>query len=224
MEVDAANEPLQNNLDVALLIDKSGSMAGDRIVKAKEAAKKFVDRLIVPGKDNIRLAVISFSREVIVDIGLSTDVAAIKEKIDNIFASEATFADVGLASAHYELANNGRLDAQKLIIFIADGIPTIAWEREEIPIEKELQFEPYYTSWHLWSEKYWKRGYNGIKETNVKVNNKADASNQIGDGSYSGDIGRVARNSIITADGYKRREWKLSLTGWEWYPNGKDIL
>lgn len=213
IEVDAAEEPLQANLDVALLIDKSGSMAGDRIVKAKEAAKKFVDRLIVPGKDNIQLAVISFSREATVDIGLSTDVAAIKEKIDNISASGATFADLGLASAYYELANNGRPDAQKLIVFIADGIPTIAWEREEIPIEKELQFEPYYTSWHLWSEKYWKRGYNGIKEINVKVSNQADVSNQIGDGSYFGDIGRVARNSIITADGYKKKGMEIISLG-----------
>ncbi|MDO4765137.1 MAG: Cna B-type domain-containing protein [Eubacteriales bacterium] len=203
VEVEAANDPLQNNLDVVLLIDKSGSMAGERITKAKEAAKKFVDKLILPGKDNIQLAVVSFSDDATTEIGLSTNGDAIKQAIDNVSASGATFVDMGLAAAHMELGA-GRPKAQKLIIFLADGIPTYAWEREEIPIDKELQYEPDYTSWNLAAVKFWKRGYDATKGTNVKVKNKANVHEKIGDGSSDGDVGRVARNTIMTADGYKK--------------------
>ncbi len=112
-----------NNVDVMLVVDRSGSMqAENNITKAKDAAKQFVDLLV----DDDQVGVVSFSDNVTVDFNLTTIVSgtrtAAKNAIDPLTANGFTTIGGGLEAAQNELTTTGIITHPWAIVLLSDGL------------------------------------------------------------------------------------------------------
>ena len=110
--------------DVVLVIDTSGSMAWyGRMDKAKEAAKKFVDKLL-PSKTT-RIGVVSFGSDVYVKQSLTNDKKELNQAISGLHASGGTLTQGGIKQAR-ELLATSTAD-HKHIVLLSDGLPTFSY-------------------------------------------------------------------------------------------------
>ena len=115
---------LRPPVDVAIVIDRSGSMSGDKLRHAKRAARQLIDQL-QPGD---RVAVVAYGSDV--DIVLSSTPVTHGAKssayraIDSIYADGGTNLSGGLLTGTDEIARN--LDASagtvNRIVLISDGL------------------------------------------------------------------------------------------------------
>lgn len=87
--------------DVALVVDTSGSMGGQRIKLAKTALNAFVDALM----DRDRVALIEFNTYATVKVPLTSSKGEIKNNITQLKAMGGTNAEEGLELAITELIN-----------------------------------------------------------------------------------------------------------------------
>ena len=110
----------EGTADIVLVVDTSGSMDGDRITKAKEAAKKFVDELVVPGGNN-RISIITYASEPTVISGFSNDKEELSNKIDTMYAAGTTHTQGGIYEARLLLDRDSRANVKKCIVLIGDG-------------------------------------------------------------------------------------------------------
>ncbi|WP_049985512.1 vWA domain-containing protein [Halobellus rufus] len=109
----------QQELEVALVSDVSGSMGGSPIAALKTAATSFVDNLSSPDE----AAAISFSSSASTDQELTTDYQAVKDAIDDYNASGGTSIAAGIDEGTDELLNgtNATAGASKVMILLSDG-------------------------------------------------------------------------------------------------------
>lgn len=108
--------------DVALVVDRSGSMEGRPLSDAQAAAKDFVD-LMEPGVD--QTAVISFADAAAVDQVLSLNAGAPRAAIDRLTSAGDTNMEDALLRAQAELTSPRHRPAnQPVIILLSDGRPT----------------------------------------------------------------------------------------------------
>lgn len=118
---------------VVLVIDRSNSMAGQRIKSTRQAAKEFAQ--IVLGEDaaeDNQIAVVSYTRSWESRIGLSGDLGAVETAIDqiNTWGNETyggTNIQSGIYAAEQILAQDSS-DADKVIVLFSDGYPTYCYE------------------------------------------------------------------------------------------------
>lgn len=117
---DSFEQSVRSPINISLVIDRSGSMSGDKIAKARDAALLAVDML---GKDDI-ISVIGydFSAEVIIPATKLTDKARIKNKIRDAIRANgntALFAGVskGIAEVNKFLSKNN----VNRVILLSDG-------------------------------------------------------------------------------------------------------
>jgi Ca-activated chloride channel family protein len=110
----------QNELEVALVSDVSGSMSQE-IGDLKFAAKNFVDNLSSPDE----AAAISFSTSASVDQGLTTNYQSVKDAIDLYSAGGTTNMTAGISTGENELVNgpNATGGASKVMVLLSDGSP-----------------------------------------------------------------------------------------------------
>jgi Ca-activated chloride channel family protein len=110
----------QQELEVALVSDTSGSMSGE-IGDLQFAAKNFVDNLSSPDE----AAAISFASSASLDQQLTTDYQAVKDAIDNYAAGGSTNMTAGIDTGRNELLNgaNATTGASKVMIVLSDGFP-----------------------------------------------------------------------------------------------------
>ncbi|MGQ9477665.1 MAG: VWA domain-containing protein [Candidatus Bipolaricaulia bacterium] len=116
-------------VDLVLAIDSSGSMkvndpGGLRITTAK--------RLIAgldPARD--RVGLVSWDNDLDFVQPLTSDLALVGKRLDQIDANGATNLNVGLSAAIAELLQNGREGAQAVIIFLTDGDGAYIFSREK---------------------------------------------------------------------------------------------
>lgn len=133
----ATARPAEGHL--AIVIDRSGSMKGDRLPKALLAAKGAVDKL----NDGDRVSVISFDTSPRVDVPMITvtpnNRLQIKDTIDRISLGGDTCISCALSSALTELGQSVGL-ADRMIV-LSDGEPT-AGVRDEagfFPVAKQAR-------------------------------------------------------------------------------------
>ncbi|HRA19785.1 MAG TPA: VWA domain-containing protein [Anaerolineae bacterium] len=108
--------------DVALVIDRSGSMEGRPLSDAQAAARDFVD-LMEPGVD--QTAVISFADAAAVDQVLSLSAGAPRAAIARLTAAGDTNMEDALLRAQAELTSpRHRAANQPVIVLLSDGRPT----------------------------------------------------------------------------------------------------
>lgn len=112
-------------VDIALVMDESGSMSGGKITDAKDALKDAINTLIDAededsNQDN-RVAVFSFDNIADKIVGFTNDFISAKQLIDDISAGGSTTIGGGLKAAGTHINNKGRDDAKKIIILASDG-------------------------------------------------------------------------------------------------------
>lgn len=111
--------------DVVLVIDRSGSMKdNNRMVRAKEAAKKFVSTLLPA--DNTHIAIVSFASDVTINQPLTNNVSSLNNAIDGLQAKGGTFTQAGIKQAEAILANSNA-DVKNIVI-LSDGEPTYSYD------------------------------------------------------------------------------------------------
>ena len=106
--------------DVALVLDASGSMTGDKIVAARAAAAEFVDRAGLP---NNRVSVTGFNTNGWLAHPLSRDAESLKRAIAGIEVSPGTRIDRGLEVALEEFEKSALAEERmRVLIVMTDGI------------------------------------------------------------------------------------------------------
>ena len=108
--------------NVVLVLDTSGSMAGEKIEQAKEAARYIVERL----NEDDRFNIVSFHSDVhVAHDELRSAGAGLAESlnfIDGLEAKGSTNIHDALLAALGQLSDDGR---PSLVIFLTDGLPTV---------------------------------------------------------------------------------------------------
>ena len=109
----------QQELEVALVSDVSGSMGGAPLSSLKTAATSFVDNLSSPDE----AAAISFNSGATTDQELTTDYAAVQSAINAYTAGGGTSIAAGIDEGADELLNgtNATPGASKVMILLSDG-------------------------------------------------------------------------------------------------------
>ena len=110
------DEPLQ----VVLAIDTSGSMSGEALAGAKEAAAAFVAGM----PDSTRIAVMSFASQPVLVSDFTDDAAVTLAAIDGLFASgETALYDAVLAAVGAFDPSTG---APRFVVILSDGGDTVS--------------------------------------------------------------------------------------------------
>jgi streptogramin lyase/uncharacterized protein YegL len=107
-------------VDAMLVIDRSGSMGGQKLADAKAAANTFIGEMGLPPD---RVGVVSFasSGQGNRDIELTDKAAAVTTTINSLNAGGMTDMEEGLEIAETELLDNGEPAKSPVIIILSDG-------------------------------------------------------------------------------------------------------
>jgi Mg-chelatase subunit ChlD len=109
-------------LGVHLVLDTSGSMEGEAMTRAKQAARALVDRLAPT--DRFSLVAFSSSAEVKVKEGpVGARRAAIQAVIDGLRADGGTNISEGMRLAYAEAREGAPPDAVRVVLLMSDGRP-----------------------------------------------------------------------------------------------------
>ena len=114
---DAANRP---SVNVALVLDKSGSMCGEKISQAKEAAVQAIRRLGT--KDLISIVAYSNQAESIVTAQKAGNVSKLENIIRSLRAGGGTALYAGVNQGAAELRKNLSKEYFNRIILLSDGL------------------------------------------------------------------------------------------------------
>lgn len=117
------NKSRRTPLNLAVLLDKSGSMSGAKLEKTKQAAMQLVDRLAA--NDVFSLIVFSDHAEVLASAQKVEDKDALREKIQSIHANGSTALYAGVkkgADQIEEYLSGKRINR---VILLSDGLANI---------------------------------------------------------------------------------------------------
>lgn len=115
------NEDLERApLNLSLVIDRSGSMSGEKLEYAKQAAKFVVQQL----EPSDRVSVVSYDNRVRTDWGSSSvkDKKAITEKIDHIVSGGSTNLSGGLEDGYKEVKSTYGSHFTNRVLLLSDGL------------------------------------------------------------------------------------------------------
>lgn len=122
--VRAAGVQTRAPLAAVLVIDRSGSMAGDKIDDARQAAERFVQGMV----DGDMLAIVTYGSDVSVDLPFVTLDSAAKTRalgiVRRIEEGGGTNIDGGLLAAKSQLAAANVAGKVARVVLVSDGRPT----------------------------------------------------------------------------------------------------
>ena len=110
-------------VNLAVVLDKSGSMTGAKLEKTKQAAMQLVDRLAP--NDIFSLVIFSDRAQVLVPAQKVEDKAALKEKIQGIQADGSTALYAGVKLGADELQEYFSSKRINRVILLSDGLANI---------------------------------------------------------------------------------------------------
>jgi Mg-chelatase subunit ChlD/uncharacterized membrane protein len=106
-------------IDVALILDRSGSMAGDPLTKAKAAAQLLIDQL---QWQTDQTSLFSYAADAVTHSLLTRDGPAVKLAADTIVSGGSTFAAAAVAAARTELTGPRRTaGSTQVLVLLTDG-------------------------------------------------------------------------------------------------------
>ncbi|MDP2343330.1 MAG: VWA domain-containing protein [Deltaproteobacteria bacterium] len=122
--IKAAGMQTRAPLAAVLVIDRSGSMAGDKIDDARQAAERFVQGMV----DGDMLSVVTYGSDVTVDLPFTTLDSASKSRalgiVRRIEEGGGTNIDGGMLAAKSQIANANTSGKVTRVVMISDGRPT----------------------------------------------------------------------------------------------------
>ncbi len=110
-------------LNLAVVLDKSGSMTGAKLEKTKQAARQLVDRLTP--NDVFSLVVFSDEARVLVPAQRVKDKEALKEKIESIEAGGSTALHAGVKSGARQIQEYFSSKRINRVILLSDGLANV---------------------------------------------------------------------------------------------------
>lgn len=124
LEIRGLGDPTGGKLTTLLLIDRSGSMAGDKI----QAARQSAERLLYQLADGDRIGIVSYGSDVNVDLPLTTidplSRSVARRTLARIEEGGGTHLEGGLAAAFRMLAAEDLRGRIGRVLLISDGRPT----------------------------------------------------------------------------------------------------
>jgi|WetSurMetagenome_2_1015567.scaffolds.fasta_scaffold58273_2 Flp pilus assembly protein TadG len=132
--VSAVSMAQKKDVEIMMILDRTGSMTGEKIKSLKSAAKSFLD-FFEDTQDRDRLGLISYSYEVKVNQPLQTEsVGPMKAAINGMCPSDYCVGATNMEDA-YDQANGpksftdqtgvpGDKRLQQFVVFFSDGMPT----------------------------------------------------------------------------------------------------
>ncbi|MCC9656816.1 vWA domain-containing protein [Rhodopirellula halodulae] len=110
-------------VNVALVLDHSGSMSGQKLARAKEAAEAAIDRL----SDNDIVSVVLYDSNVtvLVPATKATDRSSIKQKIRGIQAGSSTALFAGVSKGAAEVRKFLAEEQVNRVILLSDGLANV---------------------------------------------------------------------------------------------------
>lgn len=103
--------------DVMLVLDRSGSMAGTKLTNATAGATTFIDQLTSTDQAGL----VSFSGGASLDQPISSDLGAVKTKINTLSAGGQTNIEAAIDLAQTQFPN--RPEAGDIMVLLSDGLP-----------------------------------------------------------------------------------------------------
>lgn len=128
LSVEAKDIDTTKTTDIVLVFDRSGSMQGNRLTKAKGAARQFVNELLTDGSQT-RIAIVTFSDSYQTLAGGFQGVSgkqSLLNAINGISASGGTNIQGGLRTANNLIAQTPAQN--KVIVLLSDGAPTYSYK------------------------------------------------------------------------------------------------
>ncbi len=113
------NDSERPKTNIALVIDRSGSMQGDKIVRAKEAAIMTINRL--NSEDIVSIVTYSDQVEVVVPATKMTDKDSVINKINSISASGSTALFAGVSKGGAEVKKFIDKNRINRVVLLSDG-------------------------------------------------------------------------------------------------------
>ena len=115
-------------LNVILVLDLSGSVAGDRLMHLRDASLALLDGL----KKEDQAALVTFSHVVMLGSGLTGDLAAVRAAVGRA----EPFGNTSLIDAAFSGLMLGESDVgRSLLIVFSDGVDTSSWLSEDAVLE-----------------------------------------------------------------------------------------
>lgn len=110
-------------VNVALVLDRSGSMSGSKLEQAKAAAKAAIDRL--GNRDIVSVVMYDTNVEVIVPATKVSDKDSIKRKIDSITSGGSTALFAGVSKGAAEVKKFLDKNRVNRVILLSDGLANV---------------------------------------------------------------------------------------------------
>lgn len=118
LAADCPGRLVHSGADIVLAIDRSASMAGDKLDAARSAAATLVALLDVRFH---RVGLVSFADDAALEAELSHDVVPALDALERVVAEGGTDLAAPVAEAARHLDESGRPDALPVIILLTDG-------------------------------------------------------------------------------------------------------
>lgn len=133
------NQNKENQVNIALVIDRSGSMGVNKIERVKNAMKKFVEGL----NDSDYLSIISFDESAQVVLSASqigNNKSQIYQLIDGIHSGGSTNINSGMLLGYQEALKNHNENINSRVVLLTDGMTNSGETNIEKIISNSKQF------------------------------------------------------------------------------------